>query len=553
MTPETDNQPNINKTNAVIHLRKHLSAVWIVPAIAILAGLWMAYDTWSQKGPSIILTMDTAEGIEANKTVIKVRDVNVGKITQVRLSQDNQSVELVAQLNAKTESLLKEDTQLWVIKPRFDRGSISGLGTLLSGVYIQLQPGTTGKYKNKFQILSMPPVAGKNVPGLRISLVSKGVKALAAGDPVLFQDFPVGRIETVNLDVNKRAINYQLFIAEKYAKLVTENTRFWNSSGFQFKTGLTGITFRTGTLENMVTGGVSFDIPQDLPPGKPVQNFSTFRLYPDQDSINEYGENRHINYLALFHESVRGLSIGAPIEYRGLRIGTVTAVPYNISGNMKRLLREKSIPVLLRFELNRIENFVGKQTDKVLSDEIVYGIQHGFSARLKTGNLITGAAYIDLDFDDKAKKNQKIATLEGLPIMPTTQGGLTQIESKVTQLLDKLNNLPVEGALQNASNAFANADKLMIKLKDVAKQLKKITADPNTQAIPTNLQKTLNDLQKTLEGYSKEAPVYQDLHKTLKNLNELIRDARPVVQTIQQKPNALIFNRSGKDVQPKGK
>ena len=545
--PEDDTLPEA-KTRPV----RQLSVVWIVPIVALLAGLWMVYDTLSKRGPEITLTMANAEGIEADKTVIKVLDVNIGKVTSVNLSPDNKSVVLKARLNAGTDSLLRKDTQLWVIKPRFDKGSISGLSTLLSGVYLQLQPGKSNSKQDKFNVLSNPPVTALNVPGLRINLISRGSQALSIGDPVLYQDYPVGRVETVTFDVNRRAVIYRLFIDQPYTRLVTDNSRFWNSSGFQLKTGVEGLKFRTGPLESLISGGVSFDVPHGLPLGDPVQNMATFSLYPDQDSINEYADERHINFIALFNDSVRGLAPGAPVEYRGLRIGTVAAVPYPLHLNENSgTFSQRAIPVLLRLEIGRMETYLGKHSEGQWTKEINHAIGQGLTARLKSGNLVTGAIFVDLDFDPKTKGRQ-LQTIKGLPVMPTTSGGLAQIENKISTLLDKLNSLQLETTVQNANKAAADADKLMVELRQLTKQMQQLAGNPDTQRIPQKLQQTLDSMQKTMDGLSPQSPAYQDLQRSIDNLNQLLREARPVVRTINEKPSSLVFDRSVKDQQPKG-
>ncbi len=530
---------------------RQLSVVWIVPIVAILAGFWMIYDTLSKRGPEITLTIANAEGIEVDKTVIKVLDVNIGKINSIRLSPDNKSVVMTARLNAGTDSLLRKDTQLWVIKPRFDKGRVSGLSTLFSGAFIQLQPGKAQESRREFTVLPNPPVTAPNVPGLRINLTSRGVGALSVGDPVLYEDFPVGRIETVKIDPIQRTFSYSLYIEQAYAKLVTENSRFWTSSGIQLRTGIDGLKFSTGSLESLISGGVSFNVPQGLPPGEPIQDMASFTLYPDQDSINEHTDERHINYVALFNNSVRGLVVGAPIEYRGLRVGTVAAVPYLSQTRAKHLFEQKEIPVLLRLEIGRMESFIGKTLESDWRKEIDLAIRQGLSVRLKSGNLVTGAVFVDMDFDKKFK-NHSMAMFDGLFVIPSSYGGLAQIENKVSSLLDKLDSLPFQELLQNANQTTVDANKLLIELTQLTEQIKAMAASPDAQQLPQQLKQTMDSLQQTLDGLSPKSPMYQELNRSIENLNHLLRDIRPVIRTINERPNALLFDRNVKDEAPKG-
>ena len=530
---------------------RQLSVVWIVPIVAILAGFWMIYDTLSKRGPEVTLTIANAEGIEVDKTVIKVLDVNIGKINSIRLSPDNKSVVMTARLNAGTDSLLRKDTQLWVIKPRFDKGRVSGLSTIFSGAFIQLQPGKAQESRREFMVLPNPPVTAPNVPGLRINLTSRGVGALSVGDPVLYEDFPVGRIETVKIDPTQRIFSYSLYIEKAYAKLVTENSRFWTSSGIQFRTGIDGLKFSTGSLESLISGGVSFNVPQGLAPGEPIQDMASFTLYPDQDSINEHTDERHINYVALFNNSVRGLVVGAPIEYRGLRVGTVAAVPYLSKTQVKHLFEQKEIPVLLRLEIGRMESFIGKKLESDWRKEIDLAIRQGLSVRLKSGNLVTGAVFVDMDFDKKFK-NHSMSMFDGLFVIPASYGGLAQIENKVSSLLDKLDSLPFQELLQNANQTTVDANKLLIELTQLTKEVKAIAASPDAQHLPQQLKQTMDSLQQTLDGLSPKSPMYQELNRSIENLNHLLRDIRPVIRTINERPNALLFDRNVKDEAPKG-
>lgn len=524
--------------------------VWIVPIIAMLAGLWMIYDTWSKLGPEITLNMASAEGITPEKTTIRVLDVNIGKVTAVRLSPDNKSVRVTARLDADTDSLLSVDSRFWVVKPRIDKTGVSGLGTLLSGAYIQLQPGKSPERKTEFQALASAPVTGPDVPGLRIRLNGQNVRVLSVADPVLYQGFQVGRVETAHFDPATRQMNYQLFIEQPYDRLVTDTSRFWVASGLQISATAEGLKIRTGSLETLVSGGVAFDVPRGRPLGGRVANMTPFNLYPDQDSINEQYSGRHIDYLAFFDESVRGLTVGAPVEYRGLRIGTVQALPYPLKSQKRWVLGERRIPVLLRIEPDRIESFTQSRPND-WQQEIERAIGEGLNARLKTGSLLTGAVFVDLDFDGKLRERHT-ASVDGLPVLPTTSGGLAQIETKVIALLNKLNGLKLDTTLNTADQTLAEGQRTLSEVRRLTQRLDGLLAQPDTQQLPQDLRGTLQELQQTLNGVSPQSPAYQQLQQSLSTLNQLLREMRPVVRTLDETPNALLFNRSARDPEPKG-
>ncbi|WP_148282976.1 intermembrane transport protein PqiB [Pseudogulbenkiania sp. NH8B] len=546
MTNSTDENQHPARTRPL----RRLSMVWIVPIIAMLAGLWMIYDTWSKLGPEITLNMASAEGITPEKTTIRVLDVNIGKVTAVRLSPDNKSVRVTARLDADTDSLLSVDSRFWVVKPRIDKTGVSGLGTLLSGAYIQLQPGKSPERKTEFQALASAPVTGPDVPGLRIRLNGQNVRVLSVADPVLYQGFQVGRVETAHFDPATRQMNYQLFIEQPYDRLVTDTSRFWVASGLQISATAEGLKIRTGSLETLVSGGVAFDVPRGRPLGGRVANMTPFNLYPDQDSINEQYSGRHIDYLAFFDESVRGLTVGAPVEYRGLRIGTVQALPYPLKSQKRWVLGERRIPVLLRIEPDRIESFTQSRPND-WQQEIERAIGEGLNARLKTGSLLTGAVFVDLDFDGKLRERHT-ASVDGLPVLPTTSGGLAQIETKVIALLNKLNSLKLDTTLNTADQTLAEGQRTLSEVRRLTQRLDGLLAQPDTQQLPQDLRGTLQELQQTLNGVSPQSPAYQQLQQSLSTLNQLLREMRPVVRTLDEAPNALLFNRSARDPEPKG-
>nr|WP_294863492.1 intermembrane transport protein PqiB [uncultured Pseudogulbenkiania sp.] len=546
MTNSTDENQHPARTRPL----RRLSMVWIVPIIAMLAGLWMIYDTWSKLGPEITLNMASAEGITPEKTTIRVLDVNIGKVTAVRLSPDNKSVRVTARLDADTDSLLSVDSRFWVVKPRIDKTGVSGLGTLLSGAYIQLQPGKSPERKTEFQALASAPVTGPDVPGLRIRLNGQNVRVLSVADPVLYQGFQVGRVETAHFDPATRQMNYQLFIEQPYDRLVTDTSRFWVASGLQISATAEGLKIRTGSLETLVSGGVAFDVPRGRPLGGRVANMTPFNLYPDQDSINEQYSGRHIDYLAFFDESVRGLTVGAPVEYRGLRIGTVQALPYPLKSQKRWVLGERRIPVLLRIEPDRIESFTQSRPND-WQQEIERAIGEGLNARLKTGSLLTGAVFVDLDFDGKLRERHT-ASVDGLPVLPTTSGGLAQIETKVIALLNKLNGLKLDTTLNTADQTLAEGQRTLSEVRRLTQRLDGLLAQPDTQQLPQDLRGTLQELQQTLNGVSPQSPAYQQLQQSLSTLNQLLREMRPVVRTLDEAPNALLFNRSARDPEPKG-
>lgn len=536
--------------SAVVSRLRRLSLVWLIPIVALAAGAWMVYDNWSKQGPEIVLYMPTAEGIDAGKTAIKVLSVDIGKVTAVELDAASMRVRVLARLNASARDLLRADSQFWVVKPRIERGAVSGLSTLLSGAYIQLQPGKAQARRNEFTVLTEPPVTAPNVPGIRLTLTGRNVKALKVGDPVLFQNVDVGRVEKASFDPDQRQMNYLLFVQSPYDKLVTQNSRFWISSGIQLNLSADGIRLNTGSLESLMSGGVSFDVPNGQEPGERAVNMSGFVLYPDQSSAEERLYERRLSYVALFPDSVRGLKPGAPIEYRGVRVGTVGAVPWAVASLERQTTKGQGIPVQLFLEVGRLSSDAEGKPDAFWRNRVAELIRQGMVVKLKTGNLITGSLFVELDFTGKPQPLP--SSIKGMPIIPAVGGSLAQIESKVVSLLDKLNALKLEDTIGDARASLQEIRSLATESRQLMGSLDSLAKQPEVTQLPAELQRSLTQLNTTLQSFDNRSQSYQELMQAISSLNQLMQEARPVVRTLNEQPSALLFDRSGSDTTPKG-
>jgi ABC-type transporter Mla subunit MlaD len=107
---------------------------------ALLIGLWLAWDTFSKRGPTITITFDSGEGLQAGQSHIKHKDVVLGLVTDVALSPDASHVTVTAEMTRKAEPFLTDQTRFRVVTPRLFAGQISGLDTLISGTYTELLP-----------------------------------------------------------------------------------------------------------------------------------------------------------------------------------------------------------------------------------------------------------------------------------------------------------------------------------------------------------------------------------------------------------------------------
>ncbi|MEQ4923925.1 intermembrane transport protein PqiB [Proteus hauseri] len=537
-------------SEAKINKLKSWSPVWIIPLVTLFIGAWILYYHFSHQGPEVTLITYNADGIEAGKTKIKSRSVDIGLVETVTLDSNFSRVIIKARLDTEMKELLRADTAFWVVKPQVGKEGVTGLGTLLSGAYIELQPGLTGKEQDEFNLLDSPPLASPDAQGIRVTLVSERAGQLNPGDPVLFRGYQVGSVETSEFNIDSRDMHYQLFIKAPYDKMVTSNVRFWKDSGIAFDMSSSGVRVEMASLSTLFSGGVSFDVPEGWLPGDEVDPKVEFKLYDNEKSIQNSLYTDYRGYIMFFSDSVRGLQPGAPVEFRGIRMGTVVQVPFYTKGMQQSLDKDFRIPVLIHVEPERFADDVGKSFDYI--KEISSAVNGGLRASLKSGNLLTGALYIDLDFYQDEGEWKGAKTVAGFQQIPTVSSGLAQIQQKVLTSLDKINNLPVEPMLKQMTETLSESQKAVAEAKETLKSLNTMIGSDEFKNLPNEIQQSLKEINRSMQGFQPGSPAYGKMIDNMQRLDQVLREMQPLLKTLNNKSNALIFEApQGKDPEPK--
>ncbi len=520
---------------------RSFSIIWLVPLMALLIGGWLAFKAVSEKGPTITITFANAEGLEAGKTKIKYKDVEIGQVEEIRLSDDLKHVIVTAELKKETEKHLNDKTRFWVVRATVRGGSVSGLGTLLAGAYIGIDPGTGDQPTSQFKGLEVPPVVTTGLPGRHFWLRADTLGSLDVGTPVYYRQIQVGQVVSYKFGADGQSIDIQLFIEDPHHLRVTENTRFWNASGIDVNLNAQGLKVDTQSLVSILSGGLAFDLPKDALPGKEAADNAIFRLYPDRDSIQEkiYSVRRY--WMLFFDQSVRGLSVGAPVELHGIKIGEVASLDLEFDVGRK----DFRVPVRVVIEPERIKGVGKAEAQKAAaenSDELLKMLveQRGLRAKLRTGNLLTGQLMIDLDFHSDQKK-LKLDHVDGYPVIPTLPGSLEQIQESVARITSRLEKIPFEKIGQELNETLKEAKVTIKQAGDFAGKLNNETA-PKLQATLDELQKTLAELQGTV---GKDSPLNYNAKKTLEELTLTLRSLRELTKTLDRQPQSLIFGKGG--------
>lgn len=528
-----------------IRTAQRWNIVWVVPILAILIGGWLIYQNVSSVGPVARVRFDTADGIAAGKTEVRCRSVRVGTVEEVELAPDLNSVLVHIRMDPHAENLLRRGSRFWVVRPRVSGTDISGLGTLITGAYIEMEPGTSPEPWTKFRGRETPPTTNRSIPGLRFTLNADDAGSLTAGSPIYYLGFEVGRIETRKLDLAQNRVVYEAFIKENYRSLVTESTRFWNTSGIDISAGADGFRVRTPSFQAMVSGGISFGLPDGLPPGKAATDDAVFTLFPDESSARSSTFNPSLRFLLLFNQSVRGLVKDAPVEFRGIRIGRVADISFNYLPSSL----DQRIPVLIEIDPALLRSETANNLSNIESTFLSDAVANGLRASLKTGSYLTGALFVDLDYYEDSPPAE-LGTIGELTTVPTISSGFAQLEAKLSAILEKFQQLPLDetltkftAAADESAKTIAEARNTLKEIESVAQSAREILDDPQFKAIPGDLRKTLDQLNTSIASIGPDGPMQGDLLRTLDELRASLRSIKTLTNSLEEKPNSLLFGR----------
>jgi paraquat-inducible protein B len=460
--PDNDpSLPQVPEAKAVPKKRTRLSLVWVIPIVAAVAGVWIAVTKIMEKGPEITIVFSSADGLVANKTKVNYNGLDIGTLTGIKLAEDHKHVIATAAMTPKAEEFLVKDAKFWVVKPRMSGLNITGLGTLLSGNYIGVQLGESKESERHFTALETPPLTG-NIPGKIFTLKASELGSLGSGTPIYFRQIQAGQVVSYELDKTGEFLNVEIFVQAPYDQFVSTDTRFWQASGIDLSLTAAGLHVQTESVLSILAGGIAFETPTN----ESLQSAdagTTFNLFNDRDKAFEPPPRDPYTYLLIFKQSVRGLSIGAPVEIGGIKIGEVTSIEAKFDAKTA----EFSVPVAINIDPMRYGvkflNFP-KSEDMVANHKRVMDtlVSRGLRAELKTGNLISGSLFVSVSFFP----DEPSATLDWSknPVeFPTISGKVEAIEDSVASLLKNLDKTVVDtrGTLTNANGLIQNLDKTL--------------------------------------------------------------------------------------------
>ncbi|MGY8625119.1 intermembrane transport protein PqiB [Chromobacterium violaceum] len=534
--PQKPEQDDLPQAVPVRRRRWAPSLVWLIPVVAALIGGWLAVHAVLSRGPTITISFQNAEGIEAGKTRIKYKDVEIGEVTSVKLSPNRQAIVATAQLSKEAADYLAEDSRFWVVRPRVSGGGVSGLGTVLSGSYIGMDIGKSEARKTDFVGLETPPIINADLPGQTFTLRADNLGSLNTGSPVYFRRVPVGQVVGYELDPKGGYVKVAVFINAPYDRFVSANSRFWHASGVDVSLSANGLNVSTQSLAAIALGGIAFETPLADNAGIPLSD-RNFILHDSRDRALQNPDREMQPFRLRFRQSLRGLSVGAPVDFRGITIGEVTAIGVQYVPERK----DFDMTVDIRTYPSRLDSLSrGGRISGKLSPQAL--VANGMRAQLRSGNLITGQLYVALDFFRDAPP-AKLVVRNGLPELPTISGDLEELQRVLQRIVKKLDAVPFD-------SIGKEADASLKSLHQTLDSVKKLSDGLNGDAVPQAL-KTLEQLQQTLEATRQamraDSPLQQDVRAAAQEVKETARSFRALADYLDRHPEALV---RGKEAQP---
>ena len=514
---------------AKIKKSSSISMVWFIPILALALGAWLVYKNEHDQGPLITITFDTATGIEAGKTKIKFKDVDLGSVETIDIKDDFSGIVVSARMNKETAPFLNENTKFWVVKPRVGLEGVSGLNTLLSGAYIGIDSSEDGKPAKSFVGLENPPPRENTVAGSSISLQADNPGSLHKGSPIYFKQFPVGQIDSIELSEDFTNVNISAFIEAPYDQLINQNSNFWNVSGITAELSANGITVEMQSIESLISGGIVFDSPLVREDETFDETDVVFRLYDNKQSVGQVSYEEKDYFILNFDQSIRGLSIGAPVDYRGIDIGQVVSIDAQYDEEKD----EVYIPVLIEIEPGRVglepEDLANNDIQDIKKFQKV--LDRGFRAKLQTGNFLTGQLFVSVDYFPNAD-TEKAKFFNDFPEIPTISTDLGEITNNVSEILEKVNKLEIEEFFNNINLTVT--------------ELRQLIGDADSKIIPVlnSVDRTMAQSRKLMQGLDEDSITRYELNTLLKEMQEAARSVRTLVETIEDNPNSVIFGKS---------
>ena len=534
---------------------RRISVIWVIPLVAVAIGAWLAWDTWSKEGPTIRISFDNGEGLQAGQSQLKFKDIVFGTVKSLELASDHTHVVVTVATTHEATPLLTDQAIFWVVKPRLFAGNVSGLETLLSGSYIGMVPGEAGgKAQHKFVGHEDPPILQTNVPGHTFVLKAQKLGSISLGSPVFFRDLNVGEVLGWDIADMAEYVTIRAFVRAPYDGYVHDETKFWNASGVSVKLAGAGVEVQMESLKALLLGGIAFETPEAEVHTAETSENHVFPLFADRGAAEDASYTRSIKVISYFPGSVKGLAPGSDVTMHGLRVGQVTKVRLVYDPNKDTIMA----PVRYEVQPERILG-IGKRVFKTDQEAAAGVIKKGLRASLQSASLITGQQVVALEFVKDAPPEPVTTDGEDFVLPSTAGGGFAGLASSANDLLGKVNSIPFDQIGQSLNgilksvNDMTQGPQLKKALTDLSAMIgsaQGMVQRLDTKQLPqltSNLEKTLTSANKLVlsldSGYGDNTKFNRDLDRLMAQTSDAVQSMRALADLLARHPEALVKGR----------
>ena len=531
-----------------------------MPIAALGIVVWLGVRHFVETGPTVTVSFSSAQGISADDTKVKYKGMEVGKVTSVELGSDRNEVIVELRMDGDMESALNKGTRFWIVGGNISLSNLSEIRTVVSGPYIQMDPGS-GEPARRFQGLDRAPVVTANAEGTRFVLRTEMLGSISEGTPVYYRGLQVGVIEGFKLVEHDTAFDITAFVRRPYDTLVHESTRFWDASAVHLALGGQGISAKLVSVETLTSGGIAFGLPQGGEPGPAGKSGAHFKLYEDEDAATAAPIGPSVDYVLHFDGAVGELKVGAPVKMKGFRVGEVTSVRLRYDPRRGVL----QTPVTIALSPSRILDDADRTGEgpaaASLNRALERLIARGLRARLDKSTPVIGGTIVDLAFVDEPKPAE-LALNGPRPEIPTAPSDdLSAIKQDIHGAVAKIENLPLNQIGEDVRKAADRLNTLMSSpemaksldhLEKTLAHLDRETAAMSGKVGPTvdALREAAGDAQRMIasadamlggRGRRQDSSIPAALHE----LSEAARSIRSLADYLDRHPEALIHGREG--------
>ncbi len=529
------------------HLQhSRISLIWLIPLVAVVIGGYLGWRTVMERGPLITISFQTADGIAAGQTHVRHKAVDLGTVVETRLSRDMSHVDVSVRMTAEATPYLTDQARFWVVRPRLTAGSISGLETIVSGAYIEMDPGVKkgGPEVTAFKGLEQPPTVRSDDPGRAFTLTANRLGSLGQGAPVFYRDVAVGEVLGYDFGNGAGPMHVQIFVRAPYDQFVQKGSHFWNVSGLSVQVGGSGVHVEIASLRAVLSGGVAFNTHDDPKQGTPAPADMVFPLYPDFETAANAGYTTQIPFETYFAGSVRGLTVGAPVELLGIQVGTVTGISLDFEPTAGQVLAKVTFAV--QPERLGPEMKPDQEPPETIARRLV---QHGLRVELGSASLLTGQLLLSLDFVEGAAPGQVRKDGDAI-VLPSVGGGITSVLNAASGIAQKLDRLPLDSIGANLDATLRSAAGAMTGLQQLTRSAdaQLTPALKRLPVITTALQDMLTHADRTLasvdRSYGGQSNFARELERAMLEVGDTARSIRQLADFLDRHPEALIRGRA---------